>query len=283
MRAARDNPVARVFAGPSGRSRWVLLARLVGVVIGGEEPGIGTLDVCGYLNLGLSRVPADDQRGQRRVLVDYEPGVIPVHYPPPQERQRYLRSNCRPSGVKAFMMCGPVHGIMKLDIKPGERFVGAAGTGGAHSLYHVKEAGEIFLGRRLAGTGYRQLLEGYPQRRELGDVYPRQVRDGSTLVPLARDEALLLKPDKRLSHRPPAHPQPLRDLGFTQPVAWLKLPGQDEVPELDGGLVRQAAALDGGPSDCLLLTAVLHNGKLQHVPFGDKPPVSMRLVNFLRR
>jgi hypothetical protein len=126
-------------------------------------------------------------------------------------------------------------------------------------------------------------IASFSQRRELGDVSPRQVRDRSTLVPLARDEALLFKPDKRLSHRPTAHPQPLRDLGFTQPVARLKLPGQDEIPELVGDLVRQAAALDGGPSDCLLLTAVLHNGKLQHVPFGDKPPVSMRLVNFLRR
>ena len=89
------------------------------------------------------------------------------------------------------MMCGPVHGIMKLDIKPGERFVGAASASGAHSLDHVPKADEIFLGRRLAGTGYRQLLEGYPQRRELDDVSPRQVYDSSTLVPLARDEPLL--------------------------------------------------------------------------------------------
>jgi hypothetical protein len=181
------------------------------------------------------------------------------------------------------MMCGPIHGIMKLDIKPGERLVGAASASGPHSLYHVPKSDEIFLGRRLAGTGYRQLLKGYPQRRELGDVSPRQVRDGSTLVPFARDEALLLKPDERLSHWPAAHPQPVRDLGFTQPVARLKLTGQDEIPELVSDLVRQAAALDGGPPDCLLLTAVLHNGKLQHVPFGDKPPVSMRLVNFMRR
>ena len=104
------------------------------------------------------------------------------------------------------MMCGPIHGIMKLDIKPGERFVGAVSASGAHSLDHVPKADEIFLGRRLAGTGYRQLFEGYSQRRELGDVSPRQVSDSSTLVPLARDEALLFEPDKRFPHRPTAHP-----------------------------------------------------------------------------
>src|ERR1700722_8427334 len=118
MRAARDNPVARVITRPSCRGRGTLLPRLAGVVVGGEEPGVGALDVYGDLNLGLIRVPVNDQRGQRRVLVDHEPGVIPVHYPPPQERQRYLRPDCRPSGVKALMMRGPVDGIMKLDIKP---------------------------------------------------------------------------------------------------------------------------------------------------------------------
>lgn len=162
------------------------------------------------------------------------------------------------------MMCGPIHGIMKLDIKPGERFVGAASASGTHSLYHVSKAGEIFLGRRLAGTGYRQLLKGHPQRRELGDVFPRQVSDSSTLVPLARDEALLFKADKSLSHRSTAHPQPLRDLRLTEPGAWLKLPGQDEIPELISDFVRQAAPLDGMPVDCRFLTTVLHNGKLQH-------------------
>jgi hypothetical protein len=162
------------------------------------------------------------------------------------------------------MMCGPIHGIMKLDVKPGERFVGAASASGTHSLYHVSKAGEIFLGRRLAGTGYRQLLKGHPQRRQLRDVFPRQVSDSCTLVPLARDEALLFKADKSLSHRSTAHPQPLRDLRLTEPGAWLKLPGQDEVPELISDFVRQAAPLDGMPVDCRFLTTVLHNGKLQH-------------------
>src|ERR1700733_115519 len=81
MRAARDNPVARVFARPSGRGRGTLLARLVGVVIGGEEPGGGALGGGGALTVAPTRGPVDDRPRQPRVLVDHEPGVIPVHYP----------------------------------------------------------------------------------------------------------------------------------------------------------------------------------------------------------
>lgn len=90
------------------------------------------------------------------------------------------------------MMCGPVYGIMKFDIKAGERLIGAARASGPHSLDHVLDSGEIFLGRRPARAGYRKFFEGSTQRREFDHVHLGQVRDGGPPVPLARDQPLLL-------------------------------------------------------------------------------------------
>ena len=81
--------------------------------------------MCGDLNCGFIRVPVDDQRGQCRVLLDHELGIVLVRDPPPQERQRNLRTDCGPSGVKTFMVCGPVNRIMKVDVETRERLSSA--------------------------------------------------------------------------------------------------------------------------------------------------------------